>query len=410
MTTDAADTTDTGSAGTLQVARGCPFAPPEQHMRLLRERPVAKVTLPTGRDAWVASRYQDIRTVLSDPRFSANRRHPGAPRLVNGPDNEMAMSPLPKMMLEMDGAEHAQARRAVVGEFTVRRMAALRPRIQQFVDEHLDAMLAGPRPADLVTALALPVPSLVICELLGVPYADHDFFQVNSAQLLNRRATEQERQHAVLELAIYLDKLIAAKEQEPADDLLGRQIAKQRDNGGVDRPALLSLAFLLLIAGHETTANMISLGTYTLLERPEALEALRADPDRWGGAVEELLRYFTIAEFAMARVALEDVELGGAVIPAGSGVLMLANAGNRDPEVFEDGDRFDPARDDRSHLAFGYGPHQCLGQNLARVELEIVFETLFRRVPGLRLAVPADQLTFKDEAAVYGMHELPVTW
>jgi cytochrome P450 len=310
----------------------------------------------------------------------------------------------------MDPPEHGPARRAVVGEFTVRRIAALRPRIQQIVDEHLDAMLDGPRPADLVRALALPVPSLVICELLGVPYDEHDFFQTHSAQLLNRRATEQERQHAALELAIYLDKLIRTKEQEPTDDLLGRQIAKQRDNGEVDHSALLGLAFLLLIAGHETTANMISLGTYMLLQHPEALTALREDPDKAANAVEELLRYFTIAEFAMARVTLEDVELGGTVIPAGSGVLMLANAGNRDPEVFEDAQRFDIDRGARHHLAFGYGAHQCLGQNLARVELEIVFNTLFRRIPNLRLAVPADQLTFKDEATVYGMHELPVTW
>ncbi|MGN9844895.1 cytochrome P450 [Nonomuraea sp. H19] len=397
-------------AVTLETARSCPFAPPEQHLRLLREQPVAKITLPTGSDAWVAARYEDIRTVLSDPRFSADRRHPSVPRLTEDSAGGMAESPLPKMMLEMDPPEHGPARRAVVGEFTVRRIAALRPRIQQIVDEHLDAMLDGPRPADLVRALALPVPSLVICELLGVPYDEHDFFQTHSAQLLNRRATEQERQHAALELAIYLDKLIKAKEQEPTDDLLGRQIAKQRDNGEVDHSALLGLAFLLLIAGHETTANMISLGTYMLLQHPEALAALREDPDKAANAVEELLRYFTIAEFAMARVTLEDVELGGTVIPAGSGVLMLANAGNRDPEVFEDGQRFDIDRGARNHLAFGYGAHQCLGQNLARVELEIVFNTLFRRIPDLRLAVPADQLTFKDEATVYGMQELPVTW
>ncbi|MGW0803493.1 cytochrome P450 [Nonomuraea sp. NPDC002799] len=395
------------SAETLQITRACPYAPPEQHLRLLREQPVTKVTLPSGSDAWVAARYEDIRTILSDPRFSADRRHPNAPRLSG---ERPGSSPLPKMMLEMDPPEHGPARRAVVGEFTVRRMAALRPRIQQIVDEHLDAMLAGPRPADLVTALALPVPSLVICELLGVPYGDHDLFQTHSARLLDRTATPEQRRHASFELAVYLDKLIKAKEEDPTDDLLGRQVLKQRQNGGVDHGALLSLAFLLLIAGHETTANMISLGTYMLLRHPESLAALRADPDKTAGAVEELLRHFTIAEFAIARVAVEDVELGGAVIPAGAGVLTLANTGNRDPEVFEDADRFDIERDARSHLAFGFGPHQCLGQSLARVELEIVFNSLFQRIPGLRLAVPAEELSFKDDATVYGMHELPVTW
>ncbi|MEO3871075.1 cytochrome P450 [Nonomuraea sp. B12E4] len=398
----------TESAETLQIARTCPYAPPEQHLRLLREQPVTKVRLPGGSDAWVAARYEDIRTVLSDPRFSANRRHPNAPRL-NG-ELSAADSPLPKMMLEMDPPEHGPVRRAVIGEFTVRRMAALRPRIQQIVDEHLDAMLDGPRPVDLVQALALPVPSLVICELLGVPYEDHDFFQTNSAQLLDHNITAQGRQHAALEMAIYLDKLITSKEENPTDDLLGRQVIKQRESGEADHGALLSLAFLLLIAGHETTANMISLGTYMMLQHPEALAALRADPDKAPGAVEELLRHFTIAEFAIMRIAMEDVELGGTVIPAGEGVLTLANAGNRDPEAFENADAFDIERDARSHLAFGFGPHQCLGQSLARVELEIVFNSLFQRIPGLRLAVPAEQLSFKDHSTVYGMHELPVTW
>ncbi len=397
-----------GSAETLQITRTCPYAPPEQHLRFLREEPVTKVALPSGSAAWVATRYEDIRTVLSDPRFSADRRHPAAPRL--SAEMDPAQSPLPKLILEMDPPEHGRARRAVVGELTVRRMAALRPRIQQLVDEHIDAMLAGPRPADLVRALALPVPSLVICELLGVPYDDHDFFQTTSARLLDHAITSQERRHSALELAIYLDTLIKEKEADPTDDLLGRQVLKQRENGAADHGALLGLAFLLLIAGHETTANMISLGTYMLLRHPGALAALRADPGKMPGAVEELLRHFTIAEFAIVRVATEDVELGGTVIPAGEGVLTLANAGNRDPEMFADPETFDIERDARSHLAFGYGPHQCLGQNLARVELEIVFTTLLRRVPGLRLAVPDERLSFKDDATIYGMHELPVTW
>jgi cytochrome P450 len=398
------------SAVALQITRSCPYAPPEQHVRLLHEQPVAKVTLPSGSAAWVATRYDDIRTILSDPRFSADRRRPNWPnlgdQLADQFGDQAADSPLPKTLVELDPPEHGPARRAVIGEFTVRRIAALRPRIQQIVDEHIDAMLAGPRPVDLVQALALPVPSLVICELLGVPYEDNEFFQTHSAQLLNRNVTGQERQHAVFELAIYLDKL----EQEPTDDLLGRQILKQRESGQVDQGALLSLAFLLLIAGHETTANMISLGTYMLLQHPESLAALRQNPEKMPDAVEELLRCFTIAELAVARVTVEDVEIGGTVIPAGEGVLTLANSGNRDPRVFEDADRFDIERGARNHLAFGYGPHQCLGQNLARVELEIILNTLFRRIPDLRLAVPADQLSFKDEATVYGMHELPVTW
>jgi cytochrome P450 len=206
-------------------------------------------------------------------------------------------------------------------------------------------------------------------------------------------------------LRSYLDDLIARKEKEPGDDLLSRQLAKTDS-----RDDVVSLAFLLLIGGHETTANMISLGTLAFLEHPEFLAAIREDPAKTPNAVEELLRYFTIAEFANLRVAAEDVEFGGVLIRAGDGVIGLSNTGNRDPEVFENPDELNIERGARHHLTFGYGSHQCLGQSLARLELEIVFNTLFRRVPELRLAVPADELPFKDDASIYGVYELPVTW
>jgi cytochrome P450 len=308
-------------------------------------------------------------------------------------------------MIGLDPPEHGEARRAVVSEFTIRRMNALRPRIQQIVDERIDAMLAGPRPADLVPALALPVPSLVICELLGVPYTDHDFFQSRSADLLDRAIPAAERYAAANAIREYMAALIAQKEKEPADDLLGRQLAK-----GADREDLAGLGFLLLLAGHETTGNMISLGVMTLLERPQALAALRADPAVTPEVVEELLRYFTIAEFVTSRVAREDVEIGGVLIRAGEGVITLGNAANRDPAAFVDGDAFDIGRGARHHIAFGFGPHQCLGQNLARIELQIVFDTLFARIPGLKLATTTDELSFKDDSTVYGLHSLPVTW
>lgn len=308
-------------------------------------------------------------------------------------------------MIGLDPPEHGEARRAVLGEFTIRRMNALRPRIQQIVDEHVDGLLAGPRPADLVSALALPVPSLVICELLGVPYADHDFFQTRSANLLDRTIPAEKRYAAANEIREYMATLIIQKEKQPTDDLIGRQIAK-----GADREDLAGLGFLLLLAGHETTGNMISLGVMTLLERPSALAALKQDPAVTPEVVEELLRYFTIAEYVTSRVAREDVEIGGVVIPAGDGVITLGNVANRDPAAFADGDTFDIGRGARHHIAFGFGPHQCLGQNLARVELQIVFDTLFARIPDLRLATTTDELSFKDESTVYGLHSLPVTW
>jgi cytochrome P450 len=395
------------TASVLPITRTCPYAPPAEHVRLREEEPVARVTLPSGATAWALSRLEDIRTMLTDPRFSSDRRHPGFPLFFSGqrPTNTLGRS-----LIGLDPPEHGPARRAVVGEFTVKRMAALRPRVQQIVDEHIDALLAGPRPADLVKALSLPVPSLVICELLGVPYADHEFFQRHSGNLLRRSTPIEERDKAIVEVRSYLQALVAEKEKTPGNDLLSRQIAQATDRGDSDREDVVSLGFLLLIAGHETTANMISLGVMTLLEDPVQRAALRADPEVTPRAVEELLRYFTIAEFATSRVAKEDVEIGGVLIRAGEGVIALGNAANRDPAAFENGDKLDFERGARHHIAFGFGAHQCLGQNLARMELQIVFDTLLRRVPGLRLAAPVDELPFKDDAAVYGLYELPVTW
>ena len=391
------------TASVLPTTRSCPYAPPEEHVRLRNEEPIARVTLPSGATAWALTRLEDIRTMLTDPRFSSDRQNPGFPLFFAGrPTN----GPFRRVLIGMDPPEHGPARRAVVGEFTVRRMAALRPRIQQIVDEHIDAMLAGPRPTDLVKALSLPVPSLVICELLGVPYADHEFFQQRSSKMLRRTTPPEERSEVVGEIRSYIEKLVDEKRAAPGDDLLSRQISAP----GADRDDVVSLGFLLLLAGHETTANMISLGVMTLLEEPEQLVMLRDDPSITPQAVEELLRYFTIAEFVTSRVAVQDVELGGVLIRAGEGVVTLGNMANRDPDAFDNADKLDFARGARHHVAFGFGAHQCLGQNLARIELQIVFDTLFRRVPGLRLAAAVDDLPFKDDAAVYGLYELPVTW
>jgi cytochrome P450 len=386
--------------------RTCPF---ESTVSMTEPGPMSRVTLRSGQEVWAASRHADVRTVLTDPAFSSDRTDPGFP---NPTGRRVPQSSRFKpSLVSMDPPEHGPARRAVLGEFTVKRLAALRPRIQQIVDEYLDAMLAAEsRTADLVAALAQPVPSLVICEQLGVPYTDHDFFQSRSKTLLSRAATADEIRAASEELTAYMDELVTAKEAVPADDLIGRQIAKHRAEGTYDHPALVGLAVLLLIAGHETTANMISLGTLALVRRPDQLALLTADPSRTPDAVEELLRQFTIAEFVTSRVAAADTEVGGVPVKAGEGVLTLGNAANHDPAVFGDPDRLDVTRGARNHIAFGYGAHQCLGQNLARVELQIVFDTLFARVPTLRVDVPAAELPFKDDATVYGLHSLPVSW
>ncbi|MEV0700460.1 cytochrome P450 [Saccharopolyspora sp. NPDC050389] len=389
-------------------ARTCPFAPEPEYAKLRAEAPITKVPMAGGGTAWLVTRHDLVRQVLGDRRMSSDRRRPGFPQL--SPGQRTVAGTITPSLIGMDAPEHTEARRAVLGEFTVRRIEAMRPRIQQIVDDCIDEMLAAPRPVDLVRALSLPVPSLVICELLGVPYADHDFFQERTSRILRKTTPAEERLAAVEEITAYLDELVTGKERELTDDLIGRQIRKQREAGEVDHDALVRMALLLLVAGHETTANMISLGTLALLENPDQLAEIVADPAKTLPAVEELLRYFTIVEAATSRTAMDDVEIGGALIRAGEGIVALGSSANRDPEVFDRPDELDIARNARGHVAFGFGPHQCLGQNLARLELQIVFDTLFRRLPGLRLDVAVDDLPFKSDANIYGIYEMPVTW
>jgi cytochrome P450 len=395
----------------LPVERGCPFAPPAEYERLREHAPIRKVRLVSGAEVWWVSGHEEGRAILADRCFSSDRRKDGFPLFNFDAATLQQLRSQPPLMLGMDGAEHSAARRPVIGEFTVKRLAALRPRIQDIVDRFIDDMLAtDQRPIDLVQALSLPVPSLVICELLGVPYTDHDFFQSRTAVAVRRTSSSEDRQRAFVELRAYIDDLITRKESEPGDDLLSRQIARQRQADIVDHAGLVSMAFLLLNAGHETTANMISLGVIGLLNHPEQLALITADPGKTPGAVEELLRYFAITDAVTSRVATEDVQIGGVSIKAGQGVIVSSLSANWDPSVFKNPAKLDVERGARHHLAFGFGPHQCLGQNLARMELEIVFDTLFRRIPTLRLAAPVEDLPFKTDAVVYGAYELPVTW
>ncbi|MFK4548334.1 cytochrome P450 [Streptomyces tendae] len=390
------------------MTRTCPFAPPAVYEKIREEQPVLQVRLPGGRQAWVVSRHEDVRTVLSDRRFSADRLDPRFPHLVEGGTGFRQQDE--RTMNSMDGLEHGQARRAVLGEFTARRLEALRPRIQRIVDERIDALLTGPNPGDLVTTVSLPVPSLVICEMLGVPYTDHDFFETHTTKLVEFSTTPEDRRASLEAIRGYMVDLIAAKEQEPSDDLLGRQIVKLREGGTYRRETLAELGLLLLAAGHETTANMISLSVVAFLRDPEQLALIQADPGKTLDAVEEMLRYWSIVDAATDRLCVEDVEIGGQRIRAGEGVLALSYSANRDRRAFSDPDELDITRGARHHVAFGFGPHQCLGQNLARMELQTVFDTLFRRVPTLELAADVNELSFKESADVYGLYRLPVTW
>jgi cytochrome P450 len=408
-------TTTLGTTGTdadgipsypMTRATRCPFDPPPELKARQEEGPLAKVRLWDGSTPWLVTRYADQRALMADPRVSADIARPGYPSPAPVPKGGSAIS-----FILMDNPEHARLRRMVTAPFTIRRVEAMRPDVQKIVDDLIDTMLAGPKPADLVEALALPMPSLVICALLGVPYTDHDFFQANSKTIIRRDVSPEDRQAALGTLVGYLDALVGTKIDALGDDLLS-QLARRVEAGELTRPEAAQMGVLLLIAGHETTANMIALGTLALLEHPEQLAIVRGtdDPALIAGAVEELLRYLNITHNGRRRVATDDIEFAGRVIRAGDGIVFPNDIGNRDPEVFAEPDRLDVERDARRHIAFGFGVHQCLGQSLARMELQVVYGTLYRRIPTLAAARPLEEIPFKHDGSVFGVHELPVTW
>jgi hypothetical protein len=387
----------------------CPLSPPPAVLALRADAPIAEVRLWDGRTAWLVTRQADQIALLGDPRISRDTRRPEYPHASMAARERGTAG---RTFIGMDDPEHARLRRMVTGRFAIKRVEALRPAVQRIVDDRIDRLLAGPKPVDLVQAFALPVPSLVICELLGVPYVDHDFFQANTRILVNRSSSTEAARAANGKLLDYLDGLIAEKLADPGDDLLSELATGHVKTGELTRREAAGIGTLLLLAGHETTANMIALGTLTLLVHPDELAALRDadDPKLVARAVEELLRYLTIVHSGLRRVALADIEIGEETIHAGDAVVMAIDAGNRDEQAFADPDRLDVHRDGGGHLAFGFGVHQCLGQPLARVELQVVYGTLYRRIPSLCLATDLEQVPFKNDASIYGVYELPVTW
>ncbi|CAL9323960.1 cytochrome P450 [Streptomyces sp. SudanB182_2057] len=406
-----AEPADQAAPPDFPMRRACPFSPPAAYAELRETAPVSRARLKVnGKPAWLVTRHDLYKKLLGDERVSANLKLPGYPLQVPVPDEILQSVPL--TFLSMDPPDHTVQRRMLAPEFSVRRMRELRGRVRQIVDQQIDHMLqkGADGPVDLVTAFALPVPSLVICELLGVPYEDHGRFEEWAWAIMNHDISEEDRGRAHYELDQYVDGLVTAKESEPGDDMISRLIEFNRQTPAVEHSDIVSMSKLMLVTGHETTANMIALGVLALLEHPDQLAAVRAEPELMPRAVEELLRFFSISDAGTARVALEDIELGGVTIRAGEGILPLNNAANHDPRVFPDPDRLDVRREARSQLAFGYGVHQCIGQNLARMELEVVYSALLERIPTLRLATPVEELRFKDDAIVYGLYELPVTW
>jgi cytochrome P450 len=386
---------------------GCPYEPPARYASLRSTDPVSPVRCPTGIDAWLVTRHADARAVLTDRSMSSR----GASSAHVSPGANAALDePVPPgSIIQLDGDVHSRLRKKVLSEFTVRSVEAMRSSIQDLVESHLDAMLAHPGQADLMRDFALPIPSLVICELLGVPYADREHFQQRSAMLVSTDTTPEQVQRAYGELTAFLAALFADKQQNPQEDLLSRLIARGAATGDpLSVEELVMLGMSLLVAGHETTANMIALSTLVLLEAPERRDSMMATPER---AVEELLRYLSVVQYGVLRHATEDVQVGDRTVKAGEWLVVALNSANRDENLFATADELDFDRSSpRAHLAFGFGSHQCIGQQLARVELQEALTRLFHRIPDLRLAVPAESLDFKQNTLVYGVRKLPIAW
>ncbi|KAB8184689.1 cytochrome P450 [Microbispora catharanthi] len=382
------------------------FHPVPELSALRDDEGVARIRTMFGTDAWLVTRFEDVRTVLSHPELFSNAlvpplRPPGAPP----PSAEEAAAMRAGNLLGSDPPEHTRLRRMLTAEFTVRRMRRLEPRVQQIVDDHLDAMERGGPPADLVTDFALPVPSLVICELLGVPYADRAGFQGTSKRILDVSLPPDERAAAAAEARAYIAGLIKTIRHDPGEDLLGMLVREHGDE--LSDAELTGIGTLLLLAGHETTANMLSLGTLALLRHPGQLTLLRDEPDRVDAAVEELLRWLSIVHSGTVKITTTEVRLGDQTLGPGETVICSLPAANRDPGLVPNPDDLDIRRDVIGHVAFGHGVHHCLGAPLARMEMRIAFPALLRRFPGLRLA---GEPLFRSFTVVHGLTTMPIAW
>jgi cytochrome P450 len=388
------------------LPRSCPFHPPDLYAVKRETEPIFKVRIWNGRDAWVVTRYEDSRVLLGDKRLSADALIPDMPHQ----NQAIAQFRLRRNFIGMDSPEHGYYRRKIAGFFGPKHIDKLRPAIQNIVDDRLDALLNAGPPADLVSEFALPVTSLVICELLGVPYEKHEFFEEQSRIITSDRASASESAAANEKIWNFLDELLPTKQGSADADVLSRLAREVRD-GLLTREEAVNTAHLLLVAGHETTAGQISVGVLTVINHPNAQAELTQDPTLADNAVEEILRYVGVSQAGRRRIALERIEYGGVVMEPGDGVIVTGSSANRDPAIFSDPDLFDIHRPNAAdHLEFGSGAHICLGRPLARTELQVVFGTIFHRIPRLRSGQPVEQLDFKYDSTVYGLKSFPVAW
>ncbi|MCP2203692.1 Cytochrome P450 [Lentzea flava] len=391
------------------IARSYPFGPVDgleidpMYGRLRDTEPLARVKLPHGEEGWLLTRYDDVRLALSDPRFSlAQAAVRDTPRM--GPQRMGAI------LTDLDPPEHTRLRRLLAHAFTVRRVEQLRAGAERTAGELLDEMEKAGPPADPVTAYAVPLPGLMICDLLGVPYADRDHFQDLAAAFMSITAmTDEEKMSRLGELAAYLAGLADQRREHQEDDLISTLVVAQEEGDRLTADELVQLTVLLLGAGYDSTAAHIANSVYTLLKFPDQADLLRSNPDLMPSAVEELLRWIPAQEIAdiLPRYALEDVELSGGTVLAGEPVLLAKHAANRDPRQYPDPDRFDVTRNAKGHLAFGHGPHHCIGAQLARMDLQVALTAILERFPGLRLT---GEPRWRTGMAMRGPLAMPVTW
>ncbi|MEU4512187.1 cytochrome P450 [Nonomuraea wenchangensis] len=391
---------DGQTAQSLETDRPTPFDPP---LALRRRPPLSRLAYPDGHLGWVSTGYAETRAILADPRFSTRRELLHQP--VGGERATERPTPAePGIFPHMDPPEHTRFRRLLAHHFGPRRVAGLMPAIRRHTEEALDALAGNGDSADLLTAFAMPIPALVICEVLGVPVEDRQRVQAATAVMNNLDSRPDQVAAAVMTITGTVRDVLARQAASPAE---GGLLAHVAATGELSDEELTNLGMVLLATGHLPTSSMLALGAFALLTHPAQRALLAADPER---AVEELLRYLSVLQFDVRRTALVDVEIGGQVIAAGETVVLALPAANRDQGRFPCPDALDLSRSATGHLAFGHGVHQCLGQHLARAELRVALTALFERFPDLRLAVPAAEVPTRDRSAVYGVDRLPVTW
>lgn len=386
----------------------CPFGPAPEVAPLRSQAPVVKVRCPTGIDAWLVTTYAEAREVLGDPRrFSNNSGQAGHVLAAMPPDAPLEEGDFARM----DGLDHVRFRRVFAPAIsTLKRMEQFRPMVQRTVDDLVDALAGKTPPVDLHEEFSKPLTTAVIAELLDVPYAERPLFQRVADAMFSGRSEVLDLEAAKFPLLDYVSGLVTQRRSKPGDDALSVLVGRGQD---AEKPfsdvELTKMASGLLAAGYDTTASLISHGVLALLEHPEQFALLRDEPGAVPAAVEELLRLLAVGS-GLLRVAKVDTEIAGTAIAAGDYVVVAVQAANHDPAQFTEPERMDITREPNSHIGFGYGPHQCVGQQIARLEISTVLGTLPRRVPSLRLAVPLTDVVFKARTAIHGPVELPVTW